>query len=89
MTVEHEGLGGFVRLNSSPEDKTILTRNDCHHFRLTESMMSSSLLFVLPPMLPAFAQNFEMCLVPESQRIVTILWPGPSVCAVLTAAMPP
>ena len=51
-------------------------------------MMSSSLLSVLPPMLPAFAQNFEICLVPESQRIVTILWPGPSLCAVLTAAIP-
>lgn len=51
-------------------------------------MMSSSLLSVLPPILPAFAQNFEMCLVPESQRIVTILWPGPNLRAVLTAAKP-
>ena len=51
-------------------------------------MTSSSLLSVLPPTLPAFSQNFEMCLVPESQRIVTIVWPGPSLFATSTAAMP-
>ena len=39
-------------------------------------------------MFPALAQNLEICLVPESQRMVTILWPGPSFSAVLTAAMP-
>lgn len=80
--------GGYIRLKSRLEGRIIPTLNDSYHLRLCVPMMSSSLLFVLPPMLPASDQNFEMCLVPESQRTVTILWPGPSFCAVFTAAMP-
>lgn len=65
----------------------IIIRNDYHQSRCVPKM-SSSLVSVLPPMFPAFAQNLEICLVPESQRIVTILWPGPSLSAVLNAAIP-
>ena len=56
-----------------------------HAFSPTTSW---SFMSVSPPISPALAQNFERCLVPESQRIVTILWPGPSSLASLTAATP-
>lgn len=50
--------------------------------------MSSNLLSTLPPTSPALAQNFDMCLVPESHKIVTTLCPGPSRRATRTAAEP-
>ncbi len=41
-----------------------------------------------PPMFPAFAQNLDKCLVPESHSIVTTLCPGPRESAVFAAATP-
>lgn len=52
------------------------------------SSMSSILVSVELPTDPALAQNFDRCLEPESQRIVTILCPGPIVNADCTAATP-
>lgn len=48
----------------------------------------SSVISQPPPTLPTFAQNLDKCRVPESHRIVTILWPGPICNAARTAATP-
>lgn len=62
--------------------------DDGHHELSTAFRTSSSFVSTAPPTLPALAQNRERCLDPESDKTVTILWPGPSFIAVLTAAKP-
>jgi hypothetical protein len=49
---------------------------------------SANVVSVLPPIFPALAQNLLRCRVPESQSIVTILWPLPICRAYCVAATP-
>ena len=52
------------------------------------SRISSILVFITPPISPICAQNFDKCLVPESQSTVTMRCPGPRSNAVRSAATP-
>ena len=53
-----------------------------------EGIIFSNFMSVSPPMSPACFQNLERWRDPESQRIVTIRWPGPSILATRNAATP-